>query len=240
LRATVDTYSRRARLYPALLVVAPVSLLAVSLFPSAPEWWSKLSALLSASGLPFLTLQFGRQAGKWKEHELFAEWGGKPTTTLLRRRGNTNPVAVARRHEQIESILGVGLPSLQEETADPAGADAAYDAAVEALRERTRDRQKFPLVFDELCSYGFRRNLWGHRSLGIAISIAGLSGAIAALLVSLTAGWSILPLPVAVVSLIDALTLVIWVTMVTSDWVRQAAFAYAERLIASVELLASQ
>lgn len=236
----MDTYSRRARLYPALLVVAPVSLLAVALFPSAPEWWSKLSALLTASGLPFLTLQFGRQAGKRKEPELFTAWGGRPTTTLLRRRANPNPVALARRHQQIESILGVGLPSLQQETADPAGADAAYESAVEALRERTRNRQKFPLVFDELCSYGFRRNLWGHRPLGIALSITGLSGAIAALLVGLTSGLPILIPPVAVVALIDALTLVIWVRMVTPDWVRQAAFAYAERLIASVELLASQ
>lgn len=236
----MDTYARRARFYPALLVVSPVSLLVVALFPFAPQWWSKLGALLTASGLPFLALQFGRQAGKRKEPELFIRWGGKPTTILLRHRGNPNPVALARRHHQLEAILGVGLPSPEDEEADPAGADAAYDSAVEALRERTRDQERFPLVFEELCGYGFRRNLWGHRPLGIALSIAGFLGAMGALLVGLTTGLSILAPAVASAAFIDALIIAIWLRMVTPEWVGQAAFAYAERLIASAELLAGR
>lgn len=51
--------------------------------------------------------------------------------------------------------------------ADRHKADAAYETAVAALRERTRDPDELPLVFDEVC------NLWGHRRLGIVLALAG-------------------------------------------------------------------
>jgi hypothetical protein len=53
-------------------------------------------------------------------------------------------------------------------------ADAAYETAVAVMRERTRKADESPLVFDELCKFGFRRNLWGHRTLGVALAATGL------------------------------------------------------------------
>ncbi len=39
------------------------------------------------------------------------------------------------------------------------------------LRENTRDKEKFGLVYAELIGYGFRRNLWGMKKLGVTLSI---------------------------------------------------------------------
>src|SRR5436309_10857806 len=121
-----------------------MALLGVGVAPSPPTWWGKVSALLGASGLSMLSLQFGRGAGKRKEPDLFRLWGGKPTTQLLRHAGTSNPVALERRHEQLGRITGLSLPDAMAESTDRTAADNVYDAAVEVLKERTRDAKAFP------------------------------------------------------------------------------------------------
>src|SRR5947208_9959356 len=74
-------------------------------------------------------------------------------------------------------VRDVKLPTSEEEAADPEGADQRYEACVRFLRNATRDRSTFPLVFAENVNYGFRRNLWGMRSAGIACSAVSALGA---------------------------------------------------------------
>ena len=184
-----------------------------------------------------LALQFGRAAGRRKEPALFAEWGGSPAVTLLRHRSNANETALARRHQVVEAATGVELPDAAAEEADPARADEAYEAAVGVLRELTRDQKEFPLVFDELCHYGFRRNLWGRRAFGIVLSLAIAAAAGALLLVELFRETPFSPWTTAVAFFFALITLALWLFMVTPEWVKEAGFAYAERLLASAERL---
>lgn len=60
--------------------------------------------------------------------------------------------------------------ALEQEQADPTAADHSYAAAVAVLREATRDTNRYPLVFAENVSYGFRRNCWAIRPFGIVTS----------------------------------------------------------------------
>jgi hypothetical protein len=107
------------------------------------------------------------------------------------------------------------------------------------MRERTRKADEFPLVLDELCNYGFRRNLWGHRTLGIALAAMGALIAFGAAAFGVV-GVIRVSIPTALaVGLVDAAGAFVWARMLTEDWVRQAAEAYAERLLASAELLAN-
>jgi hypothetical protein len=235
----MDTYTRRARLSPVYLLFLPLALPIVALSWAPASWWGRLVGLALACGLPLLAAQFGRSAGKRKEPDLYAVWGGPPTTAMLRHRGSSNLVALARRHDLIARAVRIRLPSAAEEEADPENADAAYETAVAALRERTRKADEFPLVFDEVCNYGFRRNLWGHRSLGIVLAAAGALVALGAAAFG-AAGVIRVSIPTALaVGILDAAGAVVWARMVTEDWVRQAADAYAERLLSSAELLAN-
>ncbi|WP_454014290.1 hypothetical protein [Aquamicrobium terrae] len=61
-------------------------------------------------------------------------------------------------------------PSAEEEERDPAAADAFYDRCGVWLREHTRDKAKFRILFEENMTYGFRRNLYGLRWLGLALN----------------------------------------------------------------------
>ncbi len=69
---------------------------------------------------------------------------------------------------------GVTLPSPEAEATDPEAADSLYDSAVQWLIPQTRSGGRFPLVFQENVNYGFRRNLWGLRPIGLAVAIGCL------------------------------------------------------------------
>jgi hypothetical protein len=80
---------------------------------------------------------------------------------------------------------------------------------VRVLRERTRDRKRFRLVFEEVANYGFRRNLWGHRSLGITATVVSLVAASVTILLVLTSNLHVPVAPFAVVLLADVLGLLL-------------------------------
>jgi len=181
--------------------------------------------------------QMARDPGKKKEPALFQSWDGKPTTRLLRHRDAPNKVLLRRRHEKLQSLVpGIQIPTAEQEHANPRGADEIYDACTAFLLERTRKTDEFPLVFEENCNYGFRRNLWGMKPLGIATSVVGAVAVVAVLIFHRRAGVSLSP-TTFICAILNLLLLLGWVVWFTPDWVRIPAEAYAERLLASCEKL---
>lgn len=218
-----------------MLVMLPGVLAALAWFPEARNWWSAISGLLVASGVPFVLAQLGRDRGKRKEPMLFESWGGKPTTRLLRHRDTSNKVLLARRHRKLQGLLAdIRIPTAEEEQRDPISADAVYDACVAFLLEKTRDKKHFPLVFEENCSYGFRRNLWGMKPLGVIVSILGTTS-VFGLIVSEYLGGSTPPPIIFVYGLINLILLLLWLFWIAPKWVKVPADAYAERLLAACE-----
>ena len=193
----------------------------------------------------------GRDQGRRKQSELWKIWGGPPTTHLLRFRSSANRVILARRRSKLERLTGYSLPSEQQEAADPAGADQHYEAAVSFLLEASRDTSRFPLLFAESINYGFRRNLWGLKPVGVAVALfaAICSWGIFVASVDLMAwkSWvdDVIRNPeVAVVSrligaILNTAIIVLWLLVITPEWVRAAAEAYAQRLLGSIDVLDS-
>jgi hypothetical protein len=233
----LDAYSIRARWAPVFLVVLPPLILCFSLVPRLPAW-NKLWPLLGAASVVILVDQLGRDGGKQLQPALWASWGGAPTTAALRHRQTANPVLLARQHQRIAAILGHALPTTDEERADPAAADHVYQAAIAVLIARTRgQRKEYPLIFVENCNYGFRRNMLGLRPWGTLLAVATGILDVAAIAAAL-AGLVNVPLGLAgVVLIVSIAAIVIWQRVVTPDWVRCVARAYAERLLEATETL---
>ena len=231
-----DDYDRRARLRPALLVGLPLVLAVVSLF-SDFSGMHFLVGFLAYFGFTALIAQLGRDEGKRLEPWLFEHWGGKPTTQVLRHRDSHLDMNTKERyHMALSGLLPLqSMPSATSEATHPGSADAAYDSCVLFLRDRTRDRMAFPLVYAENVNYGFRRNLWGMKKAGAAISTCAL---LATVLLAILRSKSGIPpaLPVAA-SVINACMLVWWLLRITPEWVGVPAFAYAERLLATCDAL---
>jgi len=232
-----DPYVRRARLQPALLTILPLALAFLAFFPGGLVGWGIVWTVLVACGGTALLAQVARDRGKTKEAALFQMWNGKPTTRILRHRDAPNDVLLRRRHSALQLLVtGIRIPSPVEEQNDPGHADQTYDACTAFLIERTRSKERFPLVFEENCNYGFRRNLWGMKPLGLAISLLA-SLAIGLLLVSDFRRGVTAPPIVFVCEAIAVFFLIGWIGWFTPGWVKIAADSYAERLIASCESL---
>jgi hypothetical protein len=104
------------------------------------------------------------------------------------------------------------------------------------LRERTRDRDRFPIVFDANASYGFRRNTLGLRPVGIVIAGVTTVVSTAALFLVGTDRLDQPAPPVALALVVGLVALVVWIRA-TPAWVRVQADRYAEALLSAAEAL---
>lgn len=235
----LDVYDRRARLKAALLSALPLALSVVPLVEGLSLWWAATSPLIVYCGGAYLLAQLARDRGKRIEPRLYRSWAGPPTTRLLRHRGARNPVAVEHRHATLAGLLPhLKFPSPAEEAADPVGADHTYEAAVAYLRDATRDRATFPLVFAENCNYGFRRNLLGLRWWAVGAAVLGLGLAMGAVIGEREVGTGSSIAFVGALAL-DVVALFLFAAVVRPPWVKVAGDAYAERLLGAADQLRS-
>jgi hypothetical protein len=229
----LDAYDLRARVAVTYLVFSPVTVFVVAFALGSREWWARIGGVAVACGGPLIAAQWGRSAGRRKEQRLWDSWGGSPTLALLRYASGGPRETVERRHVSVSRATGIDLPNYEAETANPDGADVTYTDAVSALRELTRSKTEFDLVFEELANYGLRRNLWGRKPFGVATAATtAICSAVllAGDLSSRTWGSTV----AAIISLSFALSaLLIWLLMVTPGWVKESADAYALRLLES-------
>jgi phosphoglycerol transferase MdoB-like AlkP superfamily enzyme len=166
-----DAYSIRARLFPAIIAAAP-SFAALTLLISWKSFGlSNLIATLGILVLLFAIADFARARGRAIEDKLYAERGGIPSITMFRRNdGTINGGSKDRYRAFLASKLAVTAPSPAEESADQAAADSFYGQCGNWLRQNTRDAKRFPILFGENITYGFRRNLLGVKVLALFLN----------------------------------------------------------------------
>jgi hypothetical protein len=231
------SYTLLARVVPVASVgVPPAFLVGAGIISSARLGLAAGAVMLVASALAG---QLGRDRGKRLERVLWKSWGGAPTLRRLRYDGAENSHTVTRLHQQLETLFGEALPSQAEEERDSAAADARYWEVTKRLIARTRDHDRFPLVFAENINYGMRRNLLGLKPIGIWI--ASLTGLIALVLLFVASGAlrqrAARYGPGLAVAM---LSLFLWILVVNPGWVRVPAEEYASRLMETVELLVAE
>jgi hypothetical protein len=235
--SSLDEYNRNARLKPAFLVIFPIGILISLLGLNVSVMLAALSGPLATVGLTFLLAQIGRDFGKRKEPYLYSLWTGKPSVSKMRHSDTSINVHTRERyHQRAVQLLRIPMPTEAGERDDPQCADQIYEAYSNLLLERTRDKKKFPLIFQELTNYGFRRNLWGMKPFGLTLSIVCVFSELVRLVSGLFAHRP--PSVLNLASLLLATFLLLcWIFVINPEWVRIAANAYAERLLAASEML---
>lgn len=230
-----------------LLTILPIGVALLGWLPNDSLIQGGVLGIVAAGGGTALLAQIARDRGRRKQAELWVSWGGPPTTSQLRFRGTKNETHFLTVRAQLEQLFGDALPTEEEEAKDPAGADQRYEAVVARLREATRDTKRFPLVLAENINYGFRRNLWGLKPIGVTLAIVAAACSWALFFMAIALPLANLrelflnPDIVFVTRLMGAVlntfASVMWLQIVKPSWVRTTAEAYAERLFGSLESL---
>lgn len=245
-----DSYGRQARVFPGLLTIFPPLLAILSWFP-----WLLLSNVMAtfltiamSCGLLYALASYARTKGKRAEPKLLKSWGGWPTTILLRHDSELDPHTRKRYHTYLSTSVPLGLtfPTLEEERADRAAADHVYDSAVRWLKESARGREHV-MVLRENAQYGFRRNLWGLKTVGLVLCFLTLALIATAVLDKFPGLWMHIKsknyeairsaareLGPAILSatFVNVLAVIAWIFVVTKKWVREAGMQYASAILA--------
>lgn len=232
----IDIYNLRARLLPAVIGIAPaIALAAISIS------WSELSlpqviATAAVAVLFVAASDLARRMGKRFERKMFASTGGRPIMTLLR---HADPTLESRTKDRYRDYLAKQLgetpPTADDEARDPEAANAFYDRCGVWLREHTRDKAKFRILFEENMTYGFRRNLYGLRWPGLALN--ALVVAICTYLLSPYGSWMGETTRTEIFAVLTIATIhaVYLLFFVTRRSVEEASDQYARQLVLSCE-----
>ncbi len=235
----MNPYDRRARLYPMVVVLLPLALGVAVWIPAGVKIPGMIGSAVVMLATSALLTQLARDQGKRREKELFRLWGGRPSDRALSYSSRTFAEATLTRwHKKLlELEPNLRIPeSMSAEKADPKGAKGAYAAATDLLVAKTRDKGTYPMLFRENMNYGFRRNLWGMKAIGITTSLLGLAAAGAKIVLLALDSEPQELVPFVALGLCIVL-LGVWIGRVTAAWVRVPAEGYAKHLAEACETL---
>jgi|CXWL01.1.fsa_nt_gi hypothetical protein len=185
--------------------------------------------------------------GNRLQTRLFNDWGGTPTTILLRHADKTLDVYSKQRyHKWLQSKLpNFTMPSAEIESMNSVDADQIYTSAANFLREYTRDKDKFPMIYSDNVAYGFARNLLVLRSVGVGVTwISILLNAALVSFYFITASEGFTEFVVHNISmiifasgsiLVSVILLWIFVFLINDSYVHGRAVRYAKSLLAVCE-----
>jgi hypothetical protein len=173
-RFGIDTFDFETRYVPGLLALGPFAVLGVTLGLNRNEIILTLLGIAPLIGFPKLIANFARDVGYAREEPLFASWGGKPTTRMLRLADDTvDPNDKAWWRQNLADLADITFPpAVEDETTDPVAADQLYERAVSTARIRFKNDT---LVDGENRNYNFQRSLLGLRPYGIALSVIAIA-----------------------------------------------------------------
>jgi hypothetical protein len=171
-----DHYVINARLKPAFFVVLPFAITTLAWCPEAQQIGGAILAFLITFGVIAFLSNLVSNLGNQLQDKLFGIWGGAPTTALLRHSDNILDAYTKQRyHKWLESKLpGLMMPSPESEAANPISADNIYASAANFLREYTRNKTKYLMVYSDNVAYGFARNLLVMRPIGIGVALLSI------------------------------------------------------------------
>ena len=137
--------------------------------------------------------------------------------------GNMHPTLRARRHAAIRRLYpGVAIPTAAEEAVDRDAAYAQFSAVVVLLLGHAKNKAKFPLVFEENCNYGFRRNMYGMRLIGLSVASI-CATALGFSIYRLTSSHQFVPVISLVLEAANVVMILVWLFWVNEAAVRRGA-----------------
>jgi hypothetical protein len=169
----LDAYELKARVAPGLILALPVIADAVYAVPNLSSWPIFTTGSLCSLALLYGLSQVVRARGEAIEVELWASWGGPPSTRFMRHRDRKFTEDLkASIAQALKKEFGARLLLREEEASNGVQADKVIDDAFRQVRQLLRERDPDGLWFKHNMDYGFCRNLLACRWLWVFIALA--------------------------------------------------------------------
>lgn len=233
-----NKYSLYARLYPMIILFLPFIVIGIAFSIEYKNLLQILTTLGVTTALSYLFSNLGRDMGKRKENKLWDKWGGMPTVQLMNYNNSIIDIITKQRyHSKMMELLPVDR-TINFVDANKKLLEDIYLSWTKYLITHTRDIKKYPLLFNENISYGFRRNLWGLKA--ISIILISLSIVFNYLFQAINHGFDkfiAFPIEFYISQTILFILLFFWIFVIKPNWIKIPAFAYAERLFEAIDSL---
>lgn len=222
----ISPYELRARTFPGVLMLAPAAAVSFILLPFLHSATAAGTAALFWLACAYVVGQGMRDRAEPQQKALWSAWGGSPTTQLLR--WSNTEISRQEKVQTRSTVLGIGgfqWPDEAEEAAKPAEADEHYTVLVKAvLSDARRHPDRYERQDRANAHYGFQRNCYYSRSIGVLIaSVSAILAGISMFFPGLVADWKL----VAVVDLVCIAVLLFWIFGITAGRLRQSADTFA-------------
>jgi hypothetical protein len=131
----LDAYELKARIVPGLIVAVPVMIDALYTAPILDSWPIFAVSGVVGFALVYALGQVARAMGERIEPELWASWGGPPSTRFMRHHDSFfGEHLKALITKSVARELSAQLLGSEEEAKNPAAADKAIDDAFKQVR----------------------------------------------------------------------------------------------------------
>jgi len=238
LDVVLNTYERKARYLPAVLTVSPIIIWLYLWFPDIRSFKGTFISLIVGLGISIPLSILARTLGKKEQDKLLVKWGALPATLILRNSDETlNKETKNRYHQRLRLLTNVDIPTHEKELEDPLDTIRKFDSCIDYLRQRTRDKAKYSLIFNENMSYGQARNLLGLKPIGILICVILLVIQSISIYKNYGVGLNISAVPILeLISVVIILLLLsFWIFFVSTKQVYSAGVNYGKALLESCE-----
>lgn len=234
----MNEYSIKARIYPIVFILIPIVILGITYSIQYKNYLTTLSSLTISGLFAYFFSNIGRDAGKKKENKLWQLWGGMPSAQLMNFDDNgIDRLTKEKYHSKLLTLAPIN-ETVDFKTTDQNKKTEIYSYWTKFLISQTRDTKLYSLLFYENISYGFRRNLWALKPIGIIILISCIIINVIIQEIKYR-GFTFLDFTTEfyVSETLLIILLLIWIFIINPSWVKIPAFSYANRLLESVNNL---
>lgn len=228
-----DEYNIRARLCPSLILLSPIILNMYLIFESVRELSTTVIITIVSFSILNLLILVSRQKGS------NAIKGILDDSTAAYKLLSPNDKRLDKyTKERYYKLIYENLPDLGliTEDLDEDEINQKCKSAINWLRSRTRDKNKFNLVNEENINTGFCRNMYGFKWWGIVINSVLIL--ILLMYIYLTFKTSFLEVPMEFILsiMIDTCFLFIWIFIINKKFVKSIYSKYSYALLNSCDI----
>jgi hypothetical protein len=237
LQQLFDPYELKGRIFPAILTLLPLGVSAILWYPNLLDSFNTALTLLGIIIILVVLSKISRNMGIKKQQIMLQEWGGFPTTIMLRHTDQTvDPLTKGRYHAFLRNnIPNIEIPTPEEESEKPEYYDMHYNSAVKWLREYTRDKTIYSILHADNANYGFARNTFGMKGVGIILCLLTLALNILGIYQKYGNDVLTTPFKFWVSVSFSIIFIFIWTFFINKKMVRNYADAYARTLLSTCE-----